>query len=64
MRHLKQERLLTVECATSVAILDAVIVATPRSVSGNKRNMMPSTNVTTHSFPGTCYLASFEPYTC
>jgi hypothetical protein len=63
-RHLKQERLLTIERPTSAAILDAVIVATPRSVSGNERNTMPGTDMTTRSFPGTCYPTLFKPCTC
>lgn len=36
MRHLKQERLLTTGCSVSVAIPNAMIVATPRNVSGNE----------------------------
>lgn len=36
MRHLRQERLLTTGCSVSVAIPNAMIVATPRNVSGNE----------------------------
>ena len=61
MRHLKQERLLTIEHSASATIPDVVIVAMPRNASGSKRNMMPGSDVRTHSFLEICCLTLLKP---
>jgi hypothetical protein len=60
-RHLKQERILTIGHSASTAILDATIVATPRSVSGNEQSMMLGSDAKTHSFPKIYCPTSLEP---
>ena len=59
--HLKQEQLLTIGRSASTAILDATIVATPRSVSGNEQSMMLGSDAKTHSFPKIYCPTSLEP---
>jgi hypothetical protein len=61
MRHLKQEKLLTIGCSMSSTIPDVAIVATPRSTSRNERSTMPGTDARTRSSPKIYCPTSLEP---